>query len=308
MKEEHNWGWPIASYLFLGGLGGGMIVVAGLADLAFGRGEPFSLGSLLAGIAVAIGSALLIFELGRPFRFWRVLSREKAIMTAGAWLLSFTIFTSFAYFSFWPDFSPWRQLVGLRHFASGINIVLGLGVCIYTGILLGSLRARAFWNTPILPVLFLVSGISTGVAAQSLLAGSWPCHGTAGDLGAVHAALRSCDLALVVFELIIVFVYVGMMRFSAGPVTARIAAQWLTGPKKWPFWGGLVGLGLALPGTLYGLSSAAGGETAPILVLIGGVVLRFLVVYSDERVRLPGESEYYARLPGPDAPFLKAWE
>ena len=178
MKEEHNWGWPIASYLFLGGLGGGMIVVAGLADLAFGRGELFSLGSLIAGIAIAIGSALLIFELGRPFQFWRVLSRQKAIMTAGAWMLSFTIVTSFAYFSFWPDFSPWRQLVGLRHLVAGINIVLGLGVCIYTGILLGSLRARAFWNTPVLPVLFLVSGISTGVAAQSLLAGSWPCRST----------------------------------------------------------------------------------------------------------------------------------
>ena len=231
MKEEHSWGWPIASYLFLGGLGGGMIVVAGLADLAFGRGEPFSLGSLLAGIAIAIGSALLIFELGRPFQFWRVLSRQKAIMTAGAWMLSFTIFTSFAYFSFWPDFSPWRQLVGLRHLFAGINIVLGLGVCIYTGILLGSLRTRGFWNTPVLPLLFLVSGISTGVAAQSLLAGSWPCRVTPGELGAVHAALRSCDLALIVFELIIVFVYVGMMRFSAGPVTARIAAQWLTGPR-----------------------------------------------------------------------------
>ncbi|MGD0236977.1 MAG: NrfD/PsrC family molybdoenzyme membrane anchor subunit [Syntrophorhabdales bacterium] len=308
MKEGHNWGWPIASYLFLGGLGGGMIVVVGLADLAFDRGEPFSLGSLIAGIAIAIGSALLIFELGRPFQFWRVLSRQKAIMTAGAWLLSFTIVTSFAYFSFWPEFSPWRQLVGLRHLAAGINIVLGLGVCIYTGILLGSLRTRAFWNTPLLPVLFLVSGISTGVAAQSLLAGSWPCHVPASEIGAVHAALRSCDLALLIFELILVFVYIGMMRFSAGPVTARIAAQWLTGRMRWPFWGGLVGLGLALPGVLYGLSSGASGEAAPFLVLIGGVVLRFLVVYSDERARLPGESEYYARLPGPDAPFLKAWE
>lgn len=308
MKEKHKWGWPIASYLFLGGLGGGMIVVAGLADLAFGEGELFSLGNLIAGIAIAIGSSLLIFELGRPFQFWRVLSRQKAIMTAGAWMLSFTIATSFAYFSFWPDFSPWRQLIGLRHLVAGINIVLGVGVCIYTGILLGSLRARVFWNTPLLPVLFLVSGISTGVAAQSLLAGSWPCHVAAGELGALHAALRSCDLALLVFELILVFVYVGMMRFSAGPVTARIAAQWLTGPKRWLFWGGLVGLGLALPTILYVLSPAAGGEVAALLVLIGGVVLRFLVVYSDERIPLPGESEYYSRLPGPDAPFLKAWE
>ncbi len=307
MKEEHNWGWPIASYLFLGGLGGGMLVVAGLADLAFARGEAFSLGSLVAGIAIALGSGLLIFELGCPLRFWRVLSRQKAIMTAGAWMLSFAIFTSFAYFSFWPGFSPWRHLVGLRHCAAGVNILLGLGVCIYTGVLLGSLRARVFWNTPVLPVLFLASGISTGVASQSLLAGSWPSRLTAGELAAVHAALRSCDLALIVFELVIVLVYVGMMRFSAGPVAGRIAAQWLTGRRGLAFWGGLVGAGLVFPGLLYALSSA-GGQAAPVLVLIGGVVLRFLVVSSDERTPLPGEAEYYARLPGPDAPFLKAWE
>ena len=247
MKEEHKWGWPIASYLFLGGLGGGMIVLAGLADLVFDRGEAFSLGSLIAGIAIAVGSGLLIFELGRPSQFWRVLSRQKAIMTAGAWMLSFTIVTSFAYFSFWPDFSPWRELVGLRHLFAGINIVLGLGVCIYTGILLGSLRARAFWNTPILPVLFLVSGLSTGAAAQALLAGAWPYRGSAADVEAIHGALRSLDLTLIVFELMVLFLYVVMMRLAAGKVTARIAAKWLAGEKSFAFWGGLVVLGLAAP-------------------------------------------------------------
>ena len=308
MKEEHSWGWPIASYLFLGGVGGGMIVVAGLADLAFDRGEAFSLGSLIAGIAIAIGSGLLVFELGRPFQFWRVLSRQKAIMTAGAWMLSFTILTSFAYFSFWPDFSPWRQLVGLRYLVAGINIILGLGVCIYTGILLGSLRARAYWNTPILPVLFLLSGLSTGVAAQALLAGAWPYRGSAADVEAAHAALRSLDLTLIVFEIMVLFLYVVMMRLAAGEVAARIAAKWLAGQKSLSFWGGLVVLGLVAPGLLYLIPSAAAHLAAPVLILIGGLILRFLIVFSDERAELPGESHYYSRLPKPDAPFLKAWD
>jgi protein NrfD len=308
MKEEHKWGWPIASYLFLGGLGGGMIVLAGLADLAFDRGGLFSLGSLIAGIAIGIGSGLLIFELGRPSQFWRVLSRQKAIMTVGAWMLSLTIFTSFAYFSFWPEFSPWQELVGLRHLFAVVNIVLGLGVCIYTGILLGSLRARAFWNTPILPVLFLVSGLSTGVAAQALLAGAWPYRGSAADVEAIHAVLRSLDLTLIVFELMVLFLYVVMMRLAAGKVTARVAAKWLAGEKSFVFWGGLVVFGLVVPGFLYLVPSEAAHLAAPVLILIGGLILRFLVVFSDERAELPGEGEYYARLPKPDAPFLKAWE
>ena len=308
MKEEHKWGWPIACYLFLGGLGGGMIVLAGLADLAFGKGGFFSLGSLIAGIAIAVGSGLLIFELGRPSQFWRVLSRQKAIMTVGAWMLSFTIATSFVYFSFWPDFSPWRELVGLRQFLAAINIVLGLGVCIYTGILLGSLRARAFWNTPILPVLFLISGLSTGAAAQALLAGAWPYSGGASGAEAIHGALRSLDLILIVFELMVIFLYVVMMRLAAGKLTARIAAKWLAGEKSFAFWGGLVVLGLAVPGLLYLVPSSAAHLAAPVLILIGGLILRFLVVFSDERVELPGEDEYYRRLPEPDAPFLKAWD
>ena len=308
MKEQHNWGWPIASYLFLGGLGGGMIVVAGLADLAFDKGELLGLGSLIAGIAIAIGSGLLIFELGRPFQFWRVLSRQKAIMTVGAWMLSFTIVASFFYFSFWPEFSPWRDLVGLRHVIAGINILLGLGVCIYTGILLGSLRARAFWNTPVLPVLFLISGLSTGTAAQALLAGAWPYAGSAAGVESAHAALRSLDVTLIIFEIMVLFLYVVMMRLTAGKVTARIATTWLAGKKRLVFWGGLVVFGLVAPGLLYIAPSAVVHLAAQVLVLIGGLILRFLVVFSDKRAELPGEGEYYTRLPESDAPFLKAWE
>jgi len=115
--------------------------------------------------------------------------------------------------------------------------VLGLGVCVYTGILLGSLRARAFWNTPILPVLFLVSGLSTGAAGQSLVVGAWPYRGSAVDVEAVHAALRSLDLTLVVFEIMVLFLYVLMMRLAAGKVAARIAATWLAGQKSLAFWG-----------------------------------------------------------------------
>jgi protein NrfD len=306
MREEHHWGWPIACYLFLGGVGGGMIVVSALADLVFGKGDVFAAGSLVAGIAIGVGSGLLIFELGRPFQFWRVLSTQKAIMTVGAWMLSFTILTSLAYFSFWPEFSPWRGLVDLRHVFAGVNLFLGLGVCIYTGVLLGSLRARSFWNTPILPILFLVSGLSTGVAGQLLLAGVCPYWGHHNDAATMLDATRYLDVVLLAFELMILFVYVPMMRFSAGAPGTRVAAQWLTGSKKWLFWGGVIGLGLVLPGMLHLVHSGAASHLASPLVILGGLILRFLVVYSDERVQLPGESEYYSRLPGPDAPFLKA--
>ena len=314
MKQERSWGWPIACYLFLGGLGGGMLIISSLADLVFRKGDVFSLCALISSICLGAGSGLLIFELGRPFQFWRVLSFQKAIMTVGAWILTVTSFTGIIWFSFWPDLSPWvnlsswQALVGLRHSFAVANLVLGIGVCIYTGILLGSLRTRAFWNTPIVPVLFLVSGLSTGAATQALLAGAWPYAGDRAVVEAAHAALRSFDLALIALELMVLFLYVIMMRLAAGKVAAQIAAKWLAGPKSLAFWGGLVVLGLVIPGLLYLAPSTAAHLAAQVLILIGGLILRFLVVYSDERAELPGEAEYYARLPESDVPFMKAWE
>lgn len=307
MSEKHYWGWPVAGYLFLGGLGGGMTIVSTAADLLWGKGGLFAFGSLAASILTGIGCGLLIFELGRPFRFWRVFSTQKAVMTVGAWMLGILIVTDLAYFSFWVSFLPWRNLVFLRQVLSLINLLLGIGVVTYTGILLGSMKARPFWNSPVLPVLFAVSGLSTGIAAQSLLAGFWPWQGDLGAISQVHSFLHNLDAGLLVFESLILMVYVGMMRFSAGEEAGRTAARWLVGSYARSFWGGLVGLGLLLPLVLY----LVGGPVivfAPIGVITGGVFLRFLVVYSNDRKLLPGEEKYRARLPLGTEDFLKAWK
>ena len=50
------------------------------------------------------------------------------------------------------------------------NIVLGVGLGIYTGILLSALGARPFWNSAILGPLFLVSGLSSAAAFAHLVA------------------------------------------------------------------------------------------------------------------------------------------
>jgi protein NrfD len=48
------------------------------------------------------------------------------------------------------------------------NIAFGIGVGIYTGILLNTMVARPLWNTSVLPLLFLVSGLSAAAAAVHL--------------------------------------------------------------------------------------------------------------------------------------------
>lgn len=308
MERENVWGWPVAGYLFLGGLGGGMVIVSTVADLFFGQGRMFASGNFVAAVLVGLGSALLIFELGRPFQFWRVFSRQKAIMTVGAWLLGLLMLCSVAYGSFWLSFLPWYGFDVLRLILAWVNLLLGAGVVAYTGVLLGSMKARPFWNSPALPVLFLVSGLSTGVAAQSLLAGLWPWDGIESDLVMVESFLRASDGSLLVLEVFVLMVYVLMMRTVAPECASRSAETWLTGHRMLPFWGGLVGLGLIGPLLLYALGQGAMLILAPLAVLIGGLILRFLVVYTDDRKTLPGEEQFFARLPHEDEPFLHAWD
>ena len=46
---------------------------------------------------------------------------------------------------------------------------------------------------------------------------------------------------------------------------------------------------------------------APVLVLCGGLLLRYLCVYSDERAEIPGENRYYNRTADPHAEFVEHW-
>ena len=109
-------------------------------------------------------------------------------------------------------------------------------------------------------------------------------------------------------ELIVLFIYVLTMRASAAPPAAQAANAWLKGRQKLAFWVGLVVIGLIAPLVLYAVGINITWILASAGVLIGGMVLRFLIVYSGDRTLLPGEAEFLAKLPSGDEEFLRAWE
>jgi formate-dependent nitrite reductase membrane component NrfD len=59
-----------------------------------------------------------------------------------------------------------RKIIGIAGLVAGFGIPISIGVGIYTGVLLGSLTARPFWNNPMLPMLFLISAMMTGSASM----------------------------------------------------------------------------------------------------------------------------------------------
>lgn len=316
-QHKHVWTWPIAGYLFLGGLGAAMVIIAALADLLFGLAflfVPCATGSL---VALGLGSFLLIFELGRPMQFWRVFSKQRAVLTFGAWMVIALIVFDVIYFSFWFSWVPWSGVAALRMVIALVCLLLGCGVLLYTGIELSSMKARVFWNTPALPILFALSGLLVGAAADYLMLIFWP-YLTWSDIGssalaslvaALEASLSALfllTLLLSVLTLVGVFTYVLLMYTSSTGGAKKPAARWLNGSYTPAFWGGLVVVGLVLPLVLLLSGLIVTYPLAMLCFIIGGVFLRFLVVYNDDRRMLKGEELFWKRLPQGNEPFLKS--
>src|SRR3954454_14858364 len=178
-----DWTWLVILYFFFGGLAGGSYAIAALIDL-FGRpvDKPLArLGYLIAFPALIPCAPLLVLDLTRPERFWHMLIQSERFpmpmfkwespMSAGSWAL--TIFGLFALLSFLGalDRAPFRW-VRRGIFATlipAVGALFAFFVASYTGVLL-MVTNRPIWaDTPLLGMLFLVSGVGTAAALMLLL-------------------------------------------------------------------------------------------------------------------------------------------
>lgn len=276
----------------------------------------------LAIVALGFGCLMLVADLGQPMVFYRAFVKSTSVLAWGARLLTVCMIFGLLWF---VSYIPWEWFLPVAYFFvpfRALNLAIAgiAGTCImlYTGIFLSTLKAHAFWATPALPVLFTVSALSTACAAISLSAGWWPAPlnvmTEAGLLNliaaeAVHEVVHIVDVILVICEIVVLLVMV-LSFLGAGNKTAnRVAHKWVHGSYAFAFWGGMIAMGLVIPELLYiGLPGTAGSNViAPVLVLCGGLLLRFMVVNSDERAPLPGEDLYFKKLPPKDAEFITKW-
>jgi formate-dependent nitrite reductase membrane component NrfD len=314
MTEGLLWGIPVILYLFLAGLSAGAMTVSASVLLRGGGGgfggAHFSLaryGAFIAPIPVAIGTLALIFELGSfEVGYWfKWLNLFKTItwspMSIGSWLLVLFIGVSivYAYTFLSREARPGDRLDTLRKGLAWVGVPLGIAVAVYTGILLGAMPSRPFWNSPILALLFLVSSLSTGVAGIILV--RTLLHRRSTDPEQEHAyhesayLLTATDTLLIGFELAVVFLFIMYAFLSVGGVTEAVTTTVLGGGLTTLFWVGFVLVGLivpvlvelryVIPRLLYHRPYTAhmGAEIAiPIFILVGGFLLRYAVVVAGQ--------------------------
>lgn len=287
-----DWGWLIVFYFFFGGLAGGSYFLAVLIDF-FGRDEdrPLArLGYYISFPCILISGLLLTLDLQRPLRFWHMLIESNTFrpmfkywspMSVGSW--SLLIFGIFALLSFlgalveddrlaWPAgrrIRPPTMLGGIINLIGGI---LGFYVAGYTGVLLAVTNRPIWSDTPLLGMLFVVSAASISAALMILLAhrSRWTMPGL--------VALHRMDAWVVALEFLVL---IGVM-ISLGPVFRA----WLNAWGLLLFFGVIV-LGMLIPLALFWRREWLGDRnvtTAAALILVGGFILRLVIVFSAQGV------------------------
>ena len=273
MLKTPGWEMMIVWYFFLGGIAGGAYFTAAIADY-FGSardGRVARVGYWLSLPLVAICGALLVADLGVPLRFLNMMGTFKFWdpMSIGAWAVG--AFGVFTFVSAALSVSSSPQLERLRRVVSFVGIFFGFFLASYTGVLLSS-SALPFWSDArLMGALFLASGASTGMAAISLI-----LFVTGGSAGTGWRKVKRADRYSMLFELVLLAVFIGVLGSAAKPITSGHFAPL--------FWGGLIGVGLVIPLLIdfVGHRVKALSVVAAALVLVGGFVLRYVVLMSTQ--------------------------
>ncbi|OGN94559.1 MAG: hypothetical protein A2Y89_04185 [Chloroflexi bacterium RBG_13_51_18] len=249
---------------YTGGLGGGLYLVSLYFNSLWGM-----LISWLI-IAVIKGGTHLAY-LGKPTRFWRIVTRPQTSWLARGFIfvMLFVIFGAIQLvLTYWQPGSAaeivFKALGGIMAFA----------VALYTGIILKNMKGVPFWNSALLPILFVLCGIlgGFGLSVAIALAG--------GDVNLSAAEMGSRILLVANALVIIIYLLQADHRETVG---RQSVIEQLRGHSAPIFWIGIVALGIVIPLTIAFTSLYT--EIASGLIIfgvaceiIGGLALRYNVL------------------------------
>ena len=277
------WGPMIAWYLFLAGASAGAFLTSAFVEVKYPESVKMRVaGRIIAPIFLGIGLVMLMLDaeagLHNPLRFFWLIANPGSVMTLGVYFIC--VFMPVALVSALLEVlkkpvPKWLTWVG---------IVFAFAVAAYTGFLLGVVKAFPLWNNAVLPILFVVSALSAGLAATSLV-------GLLVDRERFEQMwlIKKSHVILSAIEMVVLFtmlVIVSAGSFEgAASVSSLIAGQYAPA-----FWGGIVILGLVAPFCIEGypvfIAKRVETSTTSLVVsligeagvLVGGFLLRLLVI------------------------------
>ncbi len=168
VSPQETFGVLIAVYFYLTGLSAGSFVLSTMA-FVFGM-EKFKpigkIGAILATLFLVMAPLALLAHVGQPFKVWHLFAHlnPTSPITWGSFLLTLYPINCIIY-----GYFMFKGNKRLTRLFGTIGIPLAVFVHGYTGFILALGKARALWNTALMPFLFLVSAMVSGIALMILI-------------------------------------------------------------------------------------------------------------------------------------------
>ncbi|MFJ5452736.1 cytochrome c nitrite reductase subunit NrfD [Pectobacterium sp. PL64] len=301
------WDWPIAIYLFLVGISAGLVTLSALLrryhpEQATADSTLMRTTLILAPCTIILGLLILIFHLTRPWTFWKLMFHYSftSVMSVGVmlfqvymaalavWLVNIFSEQVIVLQQRWlpklvilPKVLGW--LAPMQKSLDIVMLLLAVMLGAYTGFLLSALKTYPLLNNPILPALFLFSGVSSG-AAVALIA--MACRYRRNPHSEEAHFVHRVETPVVWLEIFLLFAFfIGLALGDDGKQRALVAA---VGGGFWAvwFWLGVVGIGLVIPLLLKSWASRQHSPYGVLAVcglsLVGVLLLRFFILYAGQ--------------------------
>ena len=307
MTYEPVWGAIIAWYLFLAGLGGGAFCTSAIASWLYPQAVKVrKIGRVIALVTVCVGLALLMLDARagfmHPWRFALLLDDlSSSVMSWGVVFLAVFIIIGLAVViveicdsrfrranpdGVWAHRHPQLAKNGVRvpQWLNIAGVVFALLVAGYTGALLGVVSTFPLWNHPLLPVLFVVSALSTGIASVVFCGELF-----AKDEVEALPVISRTHYGLVAVEMVLVALMLFVLNLQSTDAHATVMSL-VAGRFSVQFWVLFVLIGLVLPFIVetWELFCPAHANHRALArgvsalseagVMVGGFFLRYLII------------------------------
>ncbi len=307
------WSAPIWIYLWMAGMAGGAYLAAFLTERFTGVADRKLLRlATYVGVPLAvIGVLLLVVDLGQPIRFWHLFTQFKVIspMSMGTWVLLFWVAIAIIMIILWwvekhLNNELARSLRRTIERLAWVDLIFSVLLIAYTGVLLAVSNQPLWVSTVLLPSLFVVSAVSTGIALLILAAivSNVVSKGSLVELrmalnqlfgttdwkipNKIVERLAEADVVVIIIELVVLVGYSIWLAVSSTAGSGEALGLLTKGVLAAPFWAGVVLLALLIPlgleitnwgkeiGSKVVLRALVASSTC---VILGGLVLRAVI-------------------------------
>jgi tetrathionate reductase subunit C len=240
-------------------------------------------GVILATLLLIAAPLFLLIHVGKPLRAWHLFRwiQLTSPISYGSFFLTIYPINCiiYAYFIF-KNNTRFARIFGLT------GIPLAILVHGYTGVILSVVKAHPYWHSALMPVLFLVSAIVSGIAMMilvSIIQGKYFSAERQINMDMITGLASLLAWAIIIDIFLVVSEVIKLSLGDAGDL--QTVALILMGPFAWSFLGVEIMIGKIIPFMIVinpSTRKPAWLTLASVMVMVGIFAMRCNVVLGGE--------------------------